>query len=87
MAIEEVSEKSLKELYPEEVESGTVTFLSINLDESINQALAEQLNVSGQALLVVKGEKQVDLTNQAFIYARTKPEKLKSEIENAFEQL
>ena len=87
MAIEEVTEKTLKDLYPSQVESGSVVFLSVNLDETDNKPLADQLKVSGQTLLLVKGEKQVDLTNQAFMYARTKPEKLKAEIETAFQQL
>lgn len=87
MAIEDVSKTSLQELYPEKVKSGTVVFLSVNLDESDNKELADQLKVSGQALLVVMGDKQVDLTNQAFLYANTKPEKLKAEIASAIEQL
>jgi hypothetical protein len=86
-AVEEVTENSLKELYPDHVESGSVVFLSVNLDEAENNSLAEKLKISGQTLLMVKGEKQVDLTNQAFMYARTKPEKLKTEIETAFRRL
>ncbi len=87
MAVEEVTEKSLKELYPTKLGDGSVVFLSVNLDEPSNKPLADQLKVSGQTLLIVKGEKQVDITNQAFMYARTKPEKLKTEIETAFKQL
>jgi hypothetical protein len=87
MAVEEQTQSSLKDLYPDQVANGSVVFLSVNLDKSDNKPLADQLKVTGQTLLVVKGDRQVDLTNQAFMYARTKPDKLKAEIQSAFRQL
>jgi hypothetical protein len=87
MAVEEETQSSLKDLYPAQVANGSVVFLSVNLDKPDNKPLADQLKVSGQTLLVVKGDKQVDLTNQAFMYARTKPDKLKAEIQSAFRQV
>ena len=87
MAVEEETQSSLKDLYPDQVANGSVVFLSVKLDKPDNKPLADQLKVSGQTLLIVKGDKQVDLTNQAFMYARTKPDKLKVEIQSAFRQL
>lgn len=87
MAVEEETQSSLKDLYPDQVAKGSVVFLSVNLDKPDNKPLADQLEVSGQTLLVVKGDRRVDLTNQAFMYARTKPDKLKAEIQSAFRQV
>ena len=87
MAVEAESEKALRELYPQEVESGKITFLSINLEEESNEPLAEKLKVSGQTLLIVKGDKQDNLTNVAFMHARTDPEKLKEAIRESVEKL
>ena len=87
MAVENESEKALKELYPDKMDSGKIIFLSINLEDETNDALAEKLDVNGQSLLVVKGDKQDNLTNKAFMYARTNPEKLKKAIQESVEKL
>lgn len=87
MAVESESEKAIRELYPEKVESGEITFLSVNLEEESNEALAEKMDVSGQTLLVVRGDKQDNLTNTAFMYAKTSPEKLKKAIRESIEKL
>jgi len=80
MAVENESKKALEELYPEKVKSGEIIFLSVNIEEESSQALAEKYKVDGQTLLLVKGDKQENLTNTAFMYAATKPEKLKKAI-------
>jgi len=87
MAVENESEKALNELYPEKMKSGEMTFLSVNLEEKTNEALAEKLNVDGQTLLVVKGDKKENLTNKAFMYARTAPAKLKEALKETIEKL
>jgi hypothetical protein len=87
MAVEDESVKALNELYPEKMKSGEMTFLSVNIEEESNTALAEKYKVSGQTLLIVKGSKQENLTNTAFMYATTKPEKLKKAIGEAIEKL
>jgi hypothetical protein len=87
MAVEEESQKALNELYPEKMKSGEMTFLSVNIEEESNNALTEKYKVSGQTLLVVKGSKQENLTNTAFMYAKTNPDKLKKEIGEAIEKL
>ena len=87
MAVETESEKALNELYPEKVKSGDITFLSINLEEDSNEALAEKLHVSGQTLLVVRGDQQDNLTNTAFMHARTNPDKLKKALKGSIDKL
>jgi hypothetical protein len=86
-AVENESEKALKELYPEKIKNGEITFLSVNLEDKTNEPLAEDLSVNGQALLIVKGEQQDNLTNTAFMHARTNPDKLKKAIQESIDKL
>jgi ABC-type enterochelin transport system ATPase subunit len=76
----------MEESYPEQMKSGVITFQSLNIEEGETEALAKKLGVSGQTLLIVKGDKKTDLTNDAFMYARTKPDKLKEKVKNAIDQ-
>lgn len=82
-AVEDVTKSSLQELYPEQFKNGEITFKSLNIEDDVNETLAGDLKVSGQTLLVVKDGKKQDLTNDAFMYARTSPEKLKEKIKKA----
>ena len=87
LAVESESEAALKKLYPTQMESGTITFKSLNLEEEINNPLAEKLQVSGQTLLIVKGDKKIDMTGDGFLYARTDPEKLQEKFKAAIDPL
>jgi len=75
--IEAKAKENLQALYPGQFNQGLITFQSLNLEESANKPLADRLGVSGQALLIVKGDKKVNLTNEGFLYAVSKPEKFK----------
>jgi hypothetical protein len=75
--IEARAKENLETLYPNQFKKGFITFQSVNLDESVNKPLAEKLGVSGQTLLIVKGDKKINLTNEGFMYAVVKPEKFK----------
>ena len=79
-AVEAVTKSTLEDNYPEQMKEGIITFKSLNIEEDINEPLAKKLHVSGQTLLFVKNGKKRDLTNDAFMYARTKPEKLQEKI-------
>jgi hypothetical protein len=81
-SVEKVSSDALKELYGDKI-----VLKSINLDEKANDALAKKMGIEGQTLLVVKGTKKVEITNDGFMYARTNPEKLKEKIKSAVESL
>ncbi len=87
VAVEDESKKALNELYPEKMKSGEMIFLSVNIEDETNKALADKFKISGQTLLIVKGGKEENLTNTAFMYATTKPEKLKKAIGSAIEKL
>jgi hypothetical protein len=75
--IEAKAKENLETLYPNQFKQGLITFQSINLEEASSKPLAERLGVSGQTLLIVKGDKKVNLTNEGFMYAVAKPEKFK----------
>ena len=75
--IEASAKENLETLYPNQVKQGLITFQSINLDEASSKSLAEKLGVSGQTLLLVKGNQKINLTNEGFMYAVVKPEKFK----------
>ncbi|MDZ7613978.1 MAG: nitrophenyl compound nitroreductase subunit ArsF family protein [Flavobacteriaceae bacterium] len=75
--IEARAKENLEALYPNQFKQGLMTFQSLNLEEAPNKVLAEKLGVSGQSLLIVKGEKKINLTNDGFMYAVVKPEKFK----------
>lgn len=75
--IEAKAKENLEVLYPNQVKQGLITFQSINLEEASSKPLAEKLGVSGQTLLLVKGDQKINLTNEGFMYAVAKPEKFK----------
>jgi hypothetical protein len=75
--IEAKAKESLETLYPNQIKQGLITFQSINLDEASSKPLAEKFGVSGQTLLLVKGDQKINLTNEGFMYAVVKPEKFK----------
>lgn len=81
LTVEKESEKILNELYPEKVKSGKYMFTSVNIEDESNKSLMKKLNVHGQTLLLVKGDKQENITNQAFMYVKSNRDKLKSVIE------
>ena len=84
-AVEDESKKALEEYFAEQLENGSLIFLSINLEEETNEKLAESLEVAGQSLLVVKGDEIVDLTNDGFKYARSNPEKLHESLKDTID--
>ena len=85
--VEAVSKQSVQELYPQKYQSGEIEFKEVNLELPENQKLIESLKVHGQSLLVVKGDKQHDITDKGFLYARSQPDRLKEEIRKAVESL
>ena len=75
--IEAKAKENLETLYPNQFKQGLITFQSLNLEEASAKAIADKLGVSGQTLLIVKGDKKINLTNEGFMYAVVKPEKFK----------
>jgi hypothetical protein len=85
IAVEENSKKAVEELYPEQVKSGEYLFRAVNLDEESSNDIAKKLGVSMQTLLVVYGDKKVDITGEGFMYFDNL-EKLKTEIRKAVDK-
>lgn len=80
--VEAEAKTDLKELYGDKV-----SFQTLNLEDKATQEIAKKLKVSGQTLLVVKNDKQVNLTNEGFLYAVTNPEKFKTIIKEKVDPL
>ena len=85
--VEKVSKEALQQQYAEKVKSGEIVFKSVNLDEKEGEAVGAKLKVEGQALLIVSGDKKVDLTEKGFMYANNSPEKLKAEIKKVIDEM
>jgi hypothetical protein len=64
-----------------------VTFQSLNLEDDSTKPIADKLKVSGQTLLLVKGDQQINITNEGFMYARTNPAKFKKIIKEKVDKL
>jgi hypothetical protein len=86
-AVEKETQIALKDLYPDKVDAGEIVFISVNIEEADNKALAEKLMVSGQSLLVVCGKEKFDLTDDGFKYARSSPEKLHASLQTTIDPL
>ncbi len=85
--VEERAMENLQDLYPARWKAGTITFKSADLNEKEGEALAKKLGVSGQTLMIAKGKKQINITNEAFLYAVTNPEKYKKVIREKVDEL
>lgn len=86
-AIENETKKAIDELYSEALNEEKIAFISLNLQEEDGKKMAKKLNISGQALLIVKDGKQVNLTNDGFLYARTNPEKFREALGKAIGEI
>jgi hypothetical protein len=80
--VEAQAKADLESLY-----KGQVSFQVLNLEDDATKPIAEKLKVSGQTLLIVKGDQKINLTNEGFMYAVTNPVKLKSIIKEKVDPL
>lgn len=74
-AVESVTKETIDKTFAEKV-----SFVSINREENKTNDLIKEHKISGQTLLLIKGDKVVNLTNEAFMYARTNPEKFEKKL-------
>ena len=81
-AVENESKKAVEELY-----MGKVSFAGYNLEEPSGEQKGKELGVSGQSLLIVKGDTKINITNEGFMNARSNPEKLKEIIKEKIDPL
>jgi predicted membrane-bound dolichyl-phosphate-mannose-protein mannosyltransferase len=81
-AVEDVAKEAIEEYYGDDV-----FFVSYNLDEDEGKQKAEEIGVSGQTLIIVSGENKINITNEAFMNARSNPDKLKEIIKEKIDPL
>ena len=81
-SVEAEAKKDIESLYGDKI-----SFQAINLEDNASKAIAEKLKISGQTLLIVKGDTKINLTNEGFMYARNNPEKFKSIIKEKVDGL
>ena len=86
-AIEDEAKKAIPSMYPSQYKSKKIAFIAVNLDKKENKALAEKCKAEGQSLLVIRGNKRIDLTDQAFMYAKNDPAKLKQTLKKTIDPL
>lgn len=82
IAVEDVTSKTLSETYGDKI-----LFESIDIEKDEDNSLIKKYKISGQTLLLIKGDKIVDLTNEAFLNARTNPEKLSKKIKKTIDSM
>ena len=86
-AVENETKVALEMFYEDKMKSGTIDFTSLNLEENEGETMAQTLHVSGQALLIIKGETKVNLTNEGFMNARTNPTRFHEIIKTQIDKL
>lgn len=73
IAVGELTQKTIKELY---ADNDKVRFIEVNTSDKQFADLIDKYEVTWNALIISKGEKHVDLTEQAFANAVNTPEVL-----------
>ena len=86
-AVENETKIALEMFYADKMKAGVMDFTSLNLQEDEGKKMAQTLHVSGQTLLIVKGETHVNLTNEGFMNARTSPTKFHEIIKAQIDKL
>ena len=81
-AVEAETVKTIKENYGKEV-----SFELINREEDEDNPLIIMYEIGGQTLLVLKGDEKVDLTNDAFLNARTSPKKFEKKLKATIDSM
>jgi hypothetical protein len=85
--VESESKKIIETLYAEEMKNGKITFSSLDFTDKNSSTAIQKAKAVGQSLLIISGNNRIDLTDKAFMYAVSKPEKLKEEIKKAIDPL
>lgn len=81
MAVENVTKEAV------DTYKGKVPFYSVDMTLDENKALMKSYNIGVQSLIVVNNDQKLDLTSEAFMYARSKPEKVKDKVKSTIDSL
>ena len=87
VSVDKNTEQYLKDLFPVKMDKGEIIFKSINIDENEMPDLVKKYQIYGQTLLFIKGNTVINLTDDAFKYVTTNPEKWKQIIEKRINDL
>lgn len=85
--VEAEARKNIEMLYTDQVKTGKISFTSLNLEEATGKAVGDRLGVGGQTLLIVKGDQKINITNEGFLYAVSKPDKFREVIKSKVDPL
>jgi len=85
--MEAEARKNIEMLYPAQLKAGKISFTSLNLEEATGRSLGEKLGVNGQTLLIIKGDQKINITNEGFLYAGSKPQKFTEIIKSKIDPL
>ena len=80
--VESESKRIVGKLYGKKV-----SFTALNLDEPDGSKKGKALDVSGQTLLIICGNKKINLTTEGFMYAVNNPDKLEKIIKENIDPL
>lgn len=87
IAVENETKAALEINLKREVEAGSVELQVINIDEARSKQICEKYGVYGSTLLLVKGNKSLNMTNIAFGNVRRNPDKFREELANEVKKL
>ena len=86
LAIEQATEQVLQTHYVQHL-GDKIVYQSINLSDPQNAALAHTYQVSWSSLILHRDTLRIDLTQEAFAYARTEPERFQQLLNEHIQQL
>jgi len=73
--VEAEARKNVEMLYADQLKAGKISFTALNLEEATGKSMGEKLGVNSQTLLIVNGDQKINITNEGFLYAVSKPQK------------
>ena len=85
--VEAEARKNIEMLYADQVKTGKISFTALNLEEATGKTVGDRLGVNSQTLLIVKGDQKINITNEGFLYAVSKPEKFREIIKEKVDPL
>jgi hypothetical protein len=85
--VEAEARKNIEMLYADQVKTGKISFTALNLEEPTGKTVGDKLGVNSQTLLIVKGDQKINITNEGFLYAVSKPDKFREIIKEKVDPL
>ncbi len=86
LAIQQVTEQVLQTNYSQHL-GDNIVYQVVNLSDPQNAALANTYQVAWSSLILHRDTLRIDLTQEAFAYARTEPERFEQVLNEHIQQL